>query len=471
MTPQLASHGSTASKSTARKLWRWVALAPLAVLGSCSQYDLGDIFDGIHRGGHGHGGGHDVCIVDGERHRPGEAFPSSDGCNTCTCGDDGLVACTERACIPTCETDADCPVPPCACLDENGDGICENTCPVPVCRDGVCDLRNPGALQIGEACGGFRIPGTGECDAGLFCQHQPGALCGAADAPGECVAIPDVCADIFDPVCGCDGVTYGNACEAAANLTGILDRGPCEEEPRCPESCPVILICRICDDGSCADPVVSCNPDGSCGDVSFVCPDQEYEPCAGKQDGDSCTVCDPKDRDCVETAVVKECRYGECVPATGGSCSGQSESCANGESCCGGLTCCQGIPIPRGREFCGVVCPISDRNMKQDIEPIDKHAILERVTQLPISAWSYQAEPDRRHIGPMAQDFMATFEVGSSDRTILQVDADGVALAAIQALSERLERLEKENRALQERLQQSDGLSCVAPEPASAPME
>jgi hypothetical protein len=54
--------------------------------------------------------------------------------------------------------------------------------------------------------------------------------------------------------------------------------------------------------------------------------------------------------------------------------------------------------------FCGSICPISDRNLKQDIEPIDNQTILQRVAELPISAWSYTTEPARRHIGSMAQD-------------------------------------------------------------------
>lgn len=39
-----------------------------------------------------------------------------------------------------------------------------------------------------------------------------------------------------------------------------------------------------------------------------------------------------------------------------------------------------------------------------------------------------------RHIGPTAQDFYAAFGVGEDEQHISMVDADGVALAAIQAL-------------------------------------
>ena len=191
-----------------------------------------------------------------------------------------------------------------------------------------------------------------------------------------------------------------------------------------------------------------CQPSGSCAPVEPDCSPVSYEPCAGKAEGDACTLCAPDDADCVETAVVKECQQGQCQAAMGGVCSAQGESCAAGEACCSGLTCCSGIPVAQGSEFCGNLCPISDRNLKQDFASIDDDAILEKLRQLPLSAWSYKTEPDKRHVGPMAQDFMATFGVGSSDRTILQVDADGVALAAIQALLRRMERLEAQNQEL-----------------------
>ena len=96
-----------------------------------------------------------------------------------------------------------------------------------------------------------------------------------------------------------------------------------------------------------------------------------------------------------------------------------------------------------------MMCPVSDREAKRDFRPINPEEVLERVISLPISTWSYRNEDDAvRHIGPMAQDFRATFDVGPSDRHIATVDADGVALAAIQALHAELEELRRENARL-----------------------
>ena len=75
--------------------------------------------------------------------------------------------------------------------------------------------------------------------------------------------------------------------------------------------------------------------------------------------------------------------------------------------------------------------------------------VLDSLSKLPISTWSYTTEPSgARHIGPMAQDFMESFHVGSSDKMIYQVDADGVSFAAIQALNRQVKHLEKQNEQL-----------------------
>ncbi|MBK6725681.1 MAG: tail fiber domain-containing protein [Xanthomonadales bacterium] len=82
---------------------------------------------------------------------------------------------------------------------------------------------------------------------------------------------------------------------------------------------------------------------------------------------------------------------------------------------------------------------VSDRASKTGFEPIDASDVLTRVTQLPLSQWSYRNEPSVRHLGPVAQDFRAAFGLGEDERTISTVDSAGVALAAIQGLNAKLE--------------------------------
>jgi hypothetical protein len=77
----------------------------------------------------------------------------------------------------------------------------------------------------------------------------------------------------------------------------------------------------------------------------------------------------------------------------------------------------------------------SDRNIKAGIEPIDTREVLRKLSEMPISKWSYKENyPAIRHIGPMAQDFREAFGLGTDDKSISTVDGDGVALAAIQGL-------------------------------------
>lgn len=79
----------------------------------------------------------------------------------------------------------------------------------------------------------------------------------------------------------------------------------------------------------------------------------------------------------------------------------------------------------------------SDRNSKDDFQAIDKQAVLAKLLDMPLMQWRYKGEPeDVKHLGPSAQDFHAAFGLGESDTHIGTIDADGVALAAIQGLYE-----------------------------------
>lgn len=100
----------------------------------------------------------------------------------------------------------------------------------------------------------------------------------------------------------------------------------------------------------------------------------------------------------------------------------------------------------------GAFAPLSDRNAKKDFVPVKPQQVLARVASMPLSTWTYKSEPGVRHMGPMAQDFRAAFGLGTDDKSIVTVDADGVALAAIQGLNEKVTRLEAENELLRGRL-------------------
>jgi hypothetical protein len=96
----------------------------------------------------------------------------------------------------------------------------------------------------------------------------------------------------------------------------------------------------------------------------------------------------------------------------------------------------------------GTVIPVSDRNQKRDIHPLNAREVLDKLAALSIQSWAYTNSPARRHIGPMAQDFHAAFGLnGDHDTGIATVDADGVALAAIQGLNQKLEASEADKDA------------------------
>ncbi len=98
--------------------------------------------------------------------------------------------------------------------------------------------------------------------------------------------------------------------------------------------------------------------------------------------------------------------------------------------------------------------PTSDRNAKEGFTPVDGREVLAKVVALPVTSWRFRGDPAAvRHLGPVAQDFRAAFGLGYNETTIATVDADGVALAAIQGLNAILEGQRAELAELRARLE------------------
>jgi hypothetical protein len=110
-----------------------------------------------------------------------------------------------------------------------------------------------------------------------------------------------------------------------------------------------------------------------------------------------------------------------------------------------------GVQVAAGGTSWSAIC---DRNLKENFAVVDAQELLEKVASLPVRTWNAKAQPkSTRHIGPVAQDFYALFGVGEDSTHITTVDADGVALAAIQALYDKNKGQEKRIHSLEEHVE------------------
>jgi len=94
-----------------------------------------------------------------------------------------------------------------------------------------------------------------------YCQRNS---CNATS--GLCAIVPDFCSSEFDPVCGCDGLTYSNACLAATAKTSVDYLGECMIN---------VVTClnnSDCSGGEFCQQTTSCFDVGFCNRIPTSCP-------------------------------------------------------------------------------------------------------------------------------------------------------------------------------------------------------
>jgi hypothetical protein len=104
-----------------------------------------------------------------------------------------------------------------------------------------------------------------------------------------------------------------------------------------------------------------------------------------------------------------------------------------------------------GPVFGGAFQLVSDKSKKQNIEEVDAKTVLAKLEEMPVTKWNYTNTPSVAHIGPMAQDFAASFGYGvvtNDDQHISLGDEVGVSLAAIKGLNQTVKEQNAELQAL-----------------------
>jgi hypothetical protein len=229
------------------------------------------------------------CVYQGMSYASGATFPSSDGCNTCSCSSSGEVACTKKACI-SCES-----------ISTEYGVLIEHAKTCDPQAPNQCTLRVFEGLGCG--CGTFVNPANwdeaaiaaastsyqaGQCGGNVQCGECNVAVTAACSAQGQCITNSD---PTEGAACRVGDTTYPNG------SIGISDPTSCN-------SC-------TCDRGKLACTEKSC---------PMPCP-------AGMAPGHSCAQCGPVDNcevvetgcfpTCTDTCAEGACIQGLCLSACG----------------------------------------------------------------------------------------------------------------------------------------------------------
>jgi hypothetical protein len=250
-----------------------------------------------------------TCEFDGVTYEVGDSFGATDGCNTCTCGEDGEAACTLLGCPePTC-TEEEC-----------GPAL---GMPNYLCPDGVTTAGpGPCEVQEDETCGWTVVQ----------------------------------CPDVYDP---CDGLACGQACSACPpeddTCSQTAEEKACNNEGVCEGSfdasqCGPVNLCEeeFCElwEAFCEGDLLHSAGVSLCDPLTGEC-SQNRDGAAkaptlcthGCQDGacnDPCAVVDCADgTECVDGQCIETCAPGDSFDASDGcnTCFCSEEGLKTEDSC------------------------------------------------------------------------------------------------------------------------------------------
>lgn len=106
---------------------------------------------------------------------------------------------------------------------------CERERPVCGCEGvtywgGACEASQAGdSVDFQGECPPPPCTSNNQCGGAEYCAR----LTGDCGGEGACTTRPLACSNVYSPVCGCNGATYGNACKAAKAGVTVAKLGAC----------------------------------------------------------------------------------------------------------------------------------------------------------------------------------------------------------------------------------------------------